>query len=307
MIEPLRKYAALPDGAMSYLEWENPGGTTLQFAHANGFNAETYRTLLQPLADRFRVLACDQRGHGSSTLPATPSLARGWTVFRDDLAAFLTRVTDRRVVLAGHSMGATVSFMVAAAMPEKVAGLVLIEPVFVPWLARFAKFVPRRSGGNPGLSLAERALQRRGDFASFGTALETYRGRSAFRNWPDDMLVDYLKGGLLPDGKGGVRLACPPAWEAEAFRRTTLGIAKLARSVRCPIAILHGTVASTSWQSEIARIVRHWPDTRVVRVEGASHFLPMEKPDLVREEITRLTEQIGTSAEGFPSPRGGEK
>jgi pimeloyl-ACP methyl ester carboxylesterase len=64
MTEPVRKTVALPDGDVSCLEW--PGnGTPLHFAHATGFNAETYRSLLQPLAETFHIFAGDARGHGS--------------------------------------------------------------------------------------------------------------------------------------------------------------------------------------------------------------------------------------------------
>ena len=55
-------------GEVSYLEWEN-SGPALHFAHANGFNAETYRRLLQPLASLFHIFALDMRGHGFTTLP----------------------------------------------------------------------------------------------------------------------------------------------------------------------------------------------------------------------------------------------
>jgi pimeloyl-ACP methyl ester carboxylesterase len=305
MIDVLRKYAALAEGAMSYLEWENRPGPALLFTHANGFNAETYRALLEPLADRFQVFACDQRGYGFSTLPATPGLMKGWTIFRDDLTAFLARVTDKPVILAGHSMGATVSLMVAAAQPAKVAALVLVEPVLAPWSAGLARFLSYFFRGDPSPSLARRALQRRSEFASLAVALEAYRGRGAFKTWPEEMLVDYLKGGLLPDGKGAVRLACAPAWEAETFRTTPLGVASAVRAIRCPLTILRGTIASTTWESEIARIVRRRPDTRIVRVDGASHFLPMEKPEIVRAEIVRMAELVGTAAVGFPSPNAG--
>ena len=41
---------------MSTLEWENDG-PALHFAHANGFNAQTYQSLLQPLSGRFHIHA----------------------------------------------------------------------------------------------------------------------------------------------------------------------------------------------------------------------------------------------------------
>jgi len=279
MPEPPRRNAELDDGAMSYLEW--PGtGPSLNFAHANGFNAETYKSILTPLTGDFRLFACDLRGHGFSTLPATPGLARDWTVFRDDLVAWLRRTADAPVILAGHSMGATASLMAAAAAPERVRALVLFEPVLMTPMAR--------QGANPSPDLAERSLKRRDTFPSPDAALDSWRGRGIFKAWPDQMVEDYVLGGLKPSADGTWKLACPPAWESECFRETPMNISRLAPALCCPLTIVRGTITSTSFESEIAAIVRVRPDTRVVKVDGASHFLPMEQPEIVQEEIGRM-------------------
>jgi pimeloyl-ACP methyl ester carboxylesterase len=277
MAEPTRKSISLDGGAMSYLEWV-ASGVPLNFAHANGFNAETYKSVLAPLADDFHVFASDQRGHGFSTLPATPGLAKGWTIYRDDLVAYLGRIAREPVILAGHSMGGTASFMAAALAPELVRALVLFEPVFVAPVSDF----------NPRPDLASRTLKRRDVFPSFEAALEAYRCRGIFASWSDAMVEDYLSGGLIERTDGAWALACSPAWESESFRETPLSVSRLAPQVKCPITIVHGTRNSTAFESEIAGIVNARPDTRVVRVDGASHFLPMEWPEIVREEIVRM-------------------
>jgi len=95
MTLPQRKQVAFEDGAFSYLEWEaEAGAPALHFAHATGFNAETYRTLLQPLAGRFHIYAADLRGHGFTTLPADPAAFKGWQSYGEDLARFLRRVVN---------------------------------------------------------------------------------------------------------------------------------------------------------------------------------------------------------------------
>jgi pimeloyl-ACP methyl ester carboxylesterase len=279
MPEPVRKNARLGDGAMSYLEWSG-SGMRLNFAHANGFNAETYKSVLAPLADDFHVFACDQRGQGFSALPTTPGLAHNWTVFRDDLVSYLGCISDVPVVLAGHSMGGAASFMAAAIAPERVRALVLFEPVLVAPI--------ERPGGNPGPDLAERTLKRRSAFPSFESAFEAYRGRGIFKTWPDATVEDYLRGGLKRISDGNWELTCAPVWEAECFRDTPMRISGLAKDIRCPVTIVYGTINSTSFDSEIANIVACRPDTRVVKVEGASHFLPMEHSEIVREEIERM-------------------
>ncbi len=270
----MRKSLELAEGSVSQCVWpaEAP---LLHFAHANGFNAGTYRTLLSPLAGQFDIVAGDARGHGFTTLPATPGLARGWTIFRDDLLGVLDRIAPGSAILAGHSMGATTSLMAAALRPEKVRALVLVEPVLVP-----NGIVPDDN------ELARRAEKRRDVFASHDEAFALYRGRGAFKTWPDDTLRDYLAGGLVP-AQGGVRLACRPAWEAEDFRSTPPGVSELAGSLRCPVTLIHAT-DGTAWESEVAIFKQLCPATRVVSKEGATHFLPMEFPELVREEIGRI-------------------
>jgi pimeloyl-ACP methyl ester carboxylesterase len=281
MTDPFRTTLPLPEGEVSCLQWEGTG-PFLHFAHATGFNAETYRGLLTPLASQLSVAACDQRGHGFSTLPtAKPPI--GWTIYRDDLVRILERLDKGPAILAGHSMGGTVSLMAAALRPERVRGLVLVEPVMVPLLAQFLLRFVRGSEPN----IADRAAQRRDTFPSFDAALAAYTGRGAFKSWPNTTIADYLRGGLVADPETHwMRLACKPSWEAATFRAAPFGRARLARRVSCPITVLYGTVASTCRDSEVAVFKR--AGARTVKVDGASHFLPMEHPDLVREEIVRM-------------------
>lgn len=280
MIEAVRGAIATSAGAMACLEWPAPQTATLLFAHANGFNAATYRNLLAPLCPGLRIIACDLRGHGFSTLPAQPGLVRNWTVFRDDLVALLAAIPGDHILLAGHSLGATAGFMAAAASaPQRVRALVLLEPVFLDPLP-----AESRKGSN---SLAEMAAQRRRVFPSFVAAMDYYRGRGIFARWPEAVLADYLSAGLKENTDGSFRLACEPEWEAEIFRELPFGIASIAGSIKCPITIVRGTIASTAADDQVASILGARPDARVVTVEGASHFLPLEQPEHPREEILR--------------------
>ena len=286
MNNPSRQTLALGQGGVSQLVWENDK-PLLHFAHATGFNAETYRGLLSPLADRFRIVASDARGHGSTTLPAEPGMPRGWKIFRDDLVAVLDRIAPQGAILAGHSMGGAVSLMAAAARPEKVKALVLIEPVLMPrslwWRMMLARFGLRSS--EPGL--AERALKRRDVFPSLEMVMAAYRGRGAFKTWPEEIIADYINGGFEAY-EGGFRLRCKPQWESEIFRSAPFGVSRFAAQVRCPLTIIHGAYGSTSSEGELAVIKRLCSSARIVTEKGASHFLPMEYPQAVRDEIVAI-------------------
>jgi pimeloyl-ACP methyl ester carboxylesterase len=67
----------------------------------DGFNARSYRTILQPLARDFRVLAIDLRGHGRTTAPARTEGRKTWRDLGDDLIAFMDALDLGSVAPAG--------------------------------------------------------------------------------------------------------------------------------------------------------------------------------------------------------------
>ena len=293
MTDPLRKALPQSDGEVSYFDW-SADGPHLHFAHATGFNAQTYRALLTPLQGQFHVVAADMRGHGFTTLPAVPGPLADWSNFGRDLAAILDGLDERPWVLGGHSMGAITSMMVAALHPDRVRGLVLVEPVLVPRFSRLRMRLARLLG-RPiprDSNLADMAAKRRAIFPSFDAAFAAYRGRGAFKTWPDEMLGDYLRGGLIATGNGTeMRLACDPAWESSVFRHAPPGAARLARHVRCPLTLIYAD-EGTAHDNEVEIVARAHGTARLVKVPGATHFLPMERPDIVREEMKRIARDL---------------
>jgi pimeloyl-ACP methyl ester carboxylesterase len=293
---PARRSLPLPDGAISYLEWgdDDPGKTPIHFAHANGFNGMTYAPLLSTLADEFHVRAWDARGHGETTLPADPAKHRNWYVYRDDLIAMaedFAKTTGRKIILAGHSMGGAASVMAAAARPDLVRGLVLIDPVMIPSSARAIMRISRLigMGGNP---LADGAEKRRAIFPDRQTMVERYTGRGAFRTWPRDFVEDYVTGGTKVLEDGQVELLCAPAWEAANFRAQGHNIAKSVRNLHVPFALLYAEHGSTCRPPFPMLLKRRDPKAHVAQVPGSTHFLPMEFPKLVAEEIRAFRDRL---------------
>ena len=78
------------------------------------------------LAQRHDVIRLDLRGHGDSPTRGAIGLER-WA---HDLAALLDQEGHARAVLVGHSLGAQLALHFARHHPQRVAGLVLIDPVF---------------------------------------------------------------------------------------------------------------------------------------------------------------------------------
>ncbi|MGH7022879.1 MAG: alpha/beta fold hydrolase [Caulobacteraceae bacterium] len=253
------------------------------FLHANGFNALTYRRILAPLAERFRVLAVDQRGHGATTLPTVIEGRTSWDDFRDDLLALLDVLDARDVVLAGHSMGGAACLGAAARASERVRRLVLFDPVILSreTLAR------AREGGLPHSRLIEATRRRRAEFPSRAAALHALRSRGAFASWPDDMLADYVEAGFKDLPGGGVRLACEPAWEASTFTAQANDPWDDFTRVRSPIEILKAERDSTCQTDAEAARLTAGGRIRIETISGTSHFLPMEQPALASARLER--------------------
>jgi pimeloyl-ACP methyl ester carboxylesterase len=113
-----------PAGTL-FVRTAGASGPPLLLLHALGGNGAHWQPQLAALAGSARVAAPDLRGHGRSAVPGeAPSIA--------DYAADAVAVADAlgfgRFVVAGHSMGALVAIEVAAAHPDRVLALALVDP-----------------------------------------------------------------------------------------------------------------------------------------------------------------------------------
>lgn len=286
---PVRRPLKMWDGEVSLLAWEDAGAKApaLHFAHANGFNALTYRVLFDKLALDMRIFASDLRGHGKTTLAANPKGMRSWNIYRDDILRTLQELDGRPKILVGHSMGATASLLAALANPGWVTGLVLIEPVLLfRKHLRWLSWLDRMRFGD---SIVPTAQRRRGVWPSRQAMFEAYRGRGAFKSWSEDIVRDFVDGGSVDyiDYRQ-VRLACTPGWEAANYRAGPPNIWHEIDKLRCPLTLIVGEKRSTCPTSVVETLVKRRPEIRVVRVPEASHFLPMEFPGIVRQEIRAM-------------------
>jgi len=259
------------------------------FVHANGFNAMTYRAVLAPLGEQMHVLAIDQQGHGRSPQRVPSESRTNWLLFRDDLVALIDQLGDGPFLLAGHSMGGTASVLATAERPGRVKGLALFDPVIV------AEDVIRAmsAGKAPPFAqspLAVGAAKRRSVFASREEAFSRYRGRGAFTTWPDEALRDYLIDGLRDRADGQVELSCAPDWEAANFSSHAHDPWGPLHAIRAPVIILRAEQGSTCSASSAEPFLADNPAFQVETIPETTHFLPIERPDLVRETILRMAD-----------------
>jgi pimeloyl-ACP methyl ester carboxylesterase len=120
------KHADL-DGPIHYLDGGG-SGQPLVCVHGLSGSALNWMAVIPALAERHRVLALDLRGFGRTPLGPGTRLSDNHRL----LDLFLRRIVGRPAVVVGNSMGGLLAVQQAAAAPETVSSLVLVDPA-LPW------------------------------------------------------------------------------------------------------------------------------------------------------------------------------
>nr|WP_318240622.1 alpha/beta hydrolase [Brevundimonas guildfordensis] len=271
-------------GEMAVLDYGDPKRPVdLIFVHANGFNARAYHSLLQPLSGALRIWAPDLRGHGRTRLPAHPDGRRSWKDHRDDLACLLETIDGPPVALAGHSIGGTSGLLAAAQKPDRVSRLLLLDPVVWRREMVWAMNLPLAGLVSRRFPLVASTLRRRALFDSREQAMSAYRGRGAFKGWPDIMLADYLADGLVETDRG-LELACPPAWEASNYAAQAHDPWRALVGYPGAVRILKAEAGSLCYVSASPRR----PHVDVETVAAGGHLFPMTHAEVTRDALLDL-------------------
>ncbi|TWC64757.1 pimeloyl-ACP methyl ester carboxylesterase [Burkholderia sp. SJZ115] len=108
---------------LRHVSWGREDAPSLVMLHGLRSYAHTWEPVADALADRYRVVALDQRGRGRSDWdPRRDYYAKAYV---RDLEGLVAALDLQRFVLVGHSMGGANAFVYAAAWPERLAGLVI--------------------------------------------------------------------------------------------------------------------------------------------------------------------------------------
>jgi pimeloyl-ACP methyl ester carboxylesterase len=108
------------------LDWGGGDCPPLFLLHGVGSSCHMFEWIAEPLTQRYRVFAVDQRGHGLSDKPSS-----GYdfeTIAQDiDLLAEALGYGDQPLTLAGHSWGAYTALYYAATRPARTTKVALLD------------------------------------------------------------------------------------------------------------------------------------------------------------------------------------
>jgi pimeloyl-ACP methyl ester carboxylesterase len=255
------------------IEWGDPDAAPLVLAHGMWDHARSFAVLGPLLAERFRVVAVDARGHGDSGWADS----YGWEADLHDLVNVLASL-GRPAHLVGHSKGGGQATGAARLAPELVRQLVNIdgfgpppEPEGdVPLAERMADVLDarhrrvRRAAWRPYASLDDLVRRRLDQNPRLATDWLRFFVWHAARHeadgwhWKHDPTMGGFLGPWSPDW-------IAPAWQM----------------LRVPMLAIVGSEPDT-WgplpEPLLAERLAWVPELERATVEGAGHFVHVEKP-----------------------------
>ena len=238
---------------------EHPETLPVLFLHSLAGNGGQWALQLDHVRRHRRAVALDFRGHGESD----PAEDGDYSVagLAGDVAAVADQLGLRRFLLAGHSLGSAVAIEYAGRHPERVAGLLLVDPngdaSRVPE-AEFAPFLEAlRSNPLAELESYFRQLVVGGDPDAAGWVLEDLRLTH------EDAVVKAVEGSLRYQ----------PLAALERYQGPKLSI--VSDMNRLPYS-LHNLL----------------PDLPVSLMTGTGHWVMMDRPEVFNRLLDRFVEEV---------------
>ncbi|MBQ0867757.1 alpha/beta fold hydrolase [Streptomyces smyrnaeus] len=239
------------------------------------------------LADRYRAVALDQRGHGRSDKPQEGRYDR--EAFVADAEAALEQLELAPVALVGHAMGALTAWQLAAKRPDLVQALVISdmrasalgeqsqrewEEWFKSWPVPFATLADVRRWFGEDDPALERSRPSRGEFFA--------------------EVMSEREDGWRPTFSPEVMMRVREAWVHDAHWD------ELAQ-VRCPTLVVRGLDGELG-RAEAQEMVRVLPRGIYAEVTEAGHLIHYDQPDDWRRVVEPFLQATLTLPGGTPPP-----
>ncbi|MCY4142976.1 MAG: alpha/beta hydrolase [Gammaproteobacteria bacterium] len=268
---------------------------TLLFVHGMGCHARCWDATLKLLNTSYRTICVELRGHGRSEKRRPYS----WDQFGKDLSSFIQVLDLNPIVAVGHSLGGHALLQAAAVLTRRFEALFLLEPVvYYPDAYSDSAFASAFDSPED-----HPFARRRLEWNSSEELLAFLQDRNPFKLWDAAVLRDHCTYGLEPAADGQYQLCCPPLVEAEiALSVTDTNVHPLLSFVDVPVTIVRAksapgfrhpkdTIHSVTWP----QLARNLPQGTDKQLDDVSHFIPMQRPDVVACELNAYLQDPATT------------
>ena len=248
----------------------------IQFSHANGFPASSYKYLFK-LLNNAHINFVEKMGHGD--YPLNKNLYN----FAEELIDSIEQAHDEPIIGIGHSLGGVVTLLAASKRPDLFKKVIVLDPVLFSKRKRYIVWLFRKIGITDWLRVTKKAKKRRTHFSSLEEVRKIYKQKSLFKRFHPNCFEDYLKYGFTKSEKG-IELAFSSKIEANVFRYIQIKIPS--NLDKLSGVLIYGNYSDTFWKSDMKWWKRNFPNFEIISFEGG-HLFPFEKPQETAKLLNR--------------------
>lgn len=264
-------------GVRTFVREQGTGAPVLLF-HGVPVSSYLWRRMLPELAARgLQGIAPDYPGLGLSARPA--SFDYSWTGLGRHLTAVVDHLGLDRFHMVMHDIGGPVGFEVAAAMPNRVASLTVLNTIVDA--ANFTKPWPMRPFEKSGLDRIWLAAGRGVVFRQ----LMRYLGYLPNSTVSNDEIG--LHRWLLSRDDGG-RAFLKIMHSFETTREKTLLYTSVLRNTGYPVQVVWGKDDPALTLRKHGRIAADAAGLSAPEEIPGKHFTPEDSPDIIAQRVARI-------------------
>ena len=108
-----------------YLEWGAPDAQPILLLHGGHQSAHSWDLVSLHLAQKYRIIALDQRGHGDSEWARNGDYSN--LTMAQDAQAFVAAIGLQNPIIMGHSMGGRNTLLMTRTNPDYPVALVIVD------------------------------------------------------------------------------------------------------------------------------------------------------------------------------------
>jgi len=269
---PLTQYRG--DDPRRIVYFDAGEGEAVVFVHGLGGNLTHWQFVAPELAGSHRVLGLDLPGFGESLRPDAPYT---YDLMADAVLGLLDRRGVERATVVGHSFGGAVATLLALRNPDRISGLVAVNPAgyhrFAWWMRAGSRIALHPAVTMPGLFLSVH-------FILANVCRADTPGVRAFRRSALHL-------------EGGYKFLDDLAFAAHSLRPDIVGRDFLDQlsNLTQPAHLVWGDADKLLDSAQGAEATRSMPAGRITRLPGVGHMPIFEQPeaviDAVRDVLSR--------------------